>query len=275
MTSRPPSEPDPSVSFDRLRTEMARLEEQLGEVPPDQVRRRSGWWRPLVAGILLLLVGILAPLAVVGQWANAQMSDTDRYLDTVAPLAGDPAVQDAVIARLTTEITTRLDVESVIQEAVTALAARGLPPRAAAGLTALSGPLVTGIDNFVENQVRRLVTSPEFEQAWVEANRQAHDQMVAVLTGEGGGAVEVSGNSVQLNLAVLIETVKKRLVDAGFTLAGRLPQISATFTLFESADLAKAQSASTCWTPSPPCFRSSPWCCSLPPLRSAGRGDTR
>ncbi len=33
------------------------------------------------------------------------------------------------------------------------------------------------------------------------------------------------------------------MVDAGFTLAGRLPQISATFTLFESADLAKAQSA--------------------------------
>jgi hypothetical protein len=35
--------------------------------------------------------------------------------------------------------------------------------------------------------------------------------------------------------------VKARLVDAGFELAARLPTVTATFTLVESADLAKAQ----------------------------------
>jgi hypothetical protein len=91
--------------------------------------------------------------------------------------------------------------------------------------------------------VTDLVGSPEFAAAWDEANRQAHGQMVAVLTGKTGEAVEVSGNSVQLNLAVLIEAVKDRLVKSGFELASRIPSVDAQIVLFESADLVKAQKA--------------------------------
>jgi hypothetical protein len=65
--------------------------------------------------------------------------------------------------------------------------------------------------------------------------------MVAVLTGEGTDTVNVSGNTVSLNLAVLIDTVKAQLVAAGFELANRIPEVNAQFTIFESADLAKAQ----------------------------------
>jgi hypothetical protein len=39
----------------------------------------------------------------------------------------------------------------------------------------------------------------------------------------------------------MIEAVKERLVSRGFTLAERIPEVNAQFTLFESADLAKAQ----------------------------------
>ena len=37
----------------------------------------------------------LAPLSVVSVWARSEVTDTDRYVDTVAPLAKDPAVQAA------------------------------------------------------------------------------------------------------------------------------------------------------------------------------------
>jgi hypothetical protein len=95
----------------------------------------------------------------------------------------------------------------------------------------------------VNTQVRRIVTSEQFASAWETANREAHGQMVALLTGETGAAVEVSGNSVQLNLAVVIDTVKQLLIDQGFALAERIPEVSAEFVLFESADLEKAQTA--------------------------------
>src|SRR6185295_2121154 len=120
------------------------------------------------------------------------------------------------------EIVSRLDIPGLTSQAVDALQSQGLPPRVADGLTALSVPLTNGVDNFIKDRVTRIVKSPQFEQAWVEANRSAHTQMVAVLTGKDTDQVTVTDNAVSINLAVLIETVKKQLVDAGFTRAANL-----------------------------------------------------
>ena len=203
--------------------------------------RRTGWWRPWVAGVLITIGALLAPLSIVATWAHDEVSDTDRYVATVAPLGSDPAVQNAIIDRITTEIFARLDVKAVTNEAVDALAAQGLPPRVADSLRALSTPLANGVRSFVTERVTRIIKSPEFDDAWVAANREAHTQLVAVLTGEGTDTVNVTGNTVSLNLAVVIDTVKAQLVNAGFELADRIPEVNAQFTIFESADLAKAQ----------------------------------
>jgi hypothetical protein len=88
------------------------------------------------------------------------------------PLAHDPAVQDAIVSRVTDTIFTRLDVAALTQEAVAALAAQGLPTRVANGLDGLSRPLASGVRSFVAERVRRFVRSPEFVDAWVRANRQ-------------------------------------------------------------------------------------------------------
>jgi len=225
---------------EQLRAEVDRLRAEV-TTPLETAEPRSSWWRRILVALCIVLAAVLAPLAVVATWAHDFMSDTDRYVETVAPLADDPHIQDVVITRISNAITSRLDIEAVTQEAVDALASRGLPPRAAASLSALLPALDNGVDGFINTQVRKLVESKEFAAAWETANREAHSQMVAVLTGKTGEAVEVKGNSVQLNLAVLIDTVKARLVERGFTLAERLPEVNAQFTLFESADLAKAQ----------------------------------
>ena len=232
----------------RLKAELARLQTELSEARQDTVpvpvharEERHGWWRALVATICLVLVAILAPLAIVASWAHDEISDTDRYVETVTPLASNPAVQRAIADRVTTELFNRLDVKAVTQDAIDALSARGLPPRASASLSALATPLANGIREFVNKQVLRFLETPEFEQAWVAANREAHRQMVAVLTGETGGTIEVKGNAVNVNLAAVINAVKTRLEDRGFGLASKIPTVNAQFTIFESADLAKAQ----------------------------------
>jgi hypothetical protein len=238
----PAQDPAAEARLEQLRNEVARLETELGEPPADPpVRARGGWWRTPVVALCLLLVAITAPLAVVATWAHDQVGDTDRYVETVAPLAHDPAVQAAVSARISDALLERLDVRAVTDQAIAALTARGVRPGVAVSLRALTTPLVNGITQFVETQVTKLVESDAFAQAWEQANREAHAQMVAVLTGKGGDAVEVSGGTVSLNLAVVIDAVKTQLVDQGFTLASRIPEVTATFTLFESADLVKAQ----------------------------------
>jgi hypothetical protein len=230
-----PSSADSLAELERLRGEVSRLEGRLGR------RARTARWRTALTVVCLVLLAIVAPLTIVATWAHDQVADTDRWVSTVAPLADDPAVQSAVSERLTEEIVALLDVRAVTEEAVDALAEQGLPTTVATNLRALGTPLAQGVENFVSQQVSRLVGSDEFAEAWSAANREAHAQMVAVLTGEEGGAVEVEGNAVQLNLAVLIDAVKARLVEAGFALAERIPEVTAQFTLFESADLAKAQ----------------------------------
>jgi hypothetical protein len=241
MTARPAGD---VAEVDRLRAEVARLEQELqATTATSSTKRGGGWWRGPIVALCLVLVGVLAPLSILATWAHDEVSDTDRYVETVAPLAQSPEVQAAVTTRLTDRIMGLLDVEAVTQDAVDALAARGLRPRAVASLTALSGPLTQGVETFVGNQVGRIVGSDEFADAWAQANRVAHTQMVAVLSGETGEAVQVTGGTVQLNLGVVIDRVKERLLDTGFTLASRIPQVSAEITLFQSDELARAQTA--------------------------------
>jgi hypothetical protein len=238
----PAQDPEAEARLAELRAEVSRLETELGEPPtPPPARARGGWWRTPVVALCLVLVAVLAPLAVVATWAHDQIGDTDRYVQTVAPLAHDPSVQAAVSTRISNALLERLDVRAVTDRAIEALTRQGIRPGVATSLRALTTPLVSGVQTFVQTQVTKLVESDAFAQAWEQANTEAHAQMVAVLTGKGSDAVSVSGNTVSLNLAVLIDTVKTQLVDQGFTLASRVPTVNATFTLFESTDLAKAR----------------------------------
>ena len=104
-------------------------------------------------------------------------------------------------------------------------------------------PITEQVRTFVREQALRFVSSPEFEDAWIEANRQAHGQLVSMLTGESDGTVAVRNGAVQVNLAAVINAVKLRLEDRGLGLVSRLPEINAQFTVFQSTDITRAQRA--------------------------------
>jgi hypothetical protein len=213
-------------------------------VPVDTAPKvRGGAWRTVVATLLIILAAVLAPLAVVATWADDQVSDTDRYVETITPLASDPALQRAVADRVANEVVARLDLASLTDDVEQALSDRGLPPRLSAAVGALAVPITEQVRTFVEEQTLKFVSSQAFEDAWIEANRQAHNQMVALLTGESDGAVEVRNGAVQVNLAAVINAVTQRLEDRGLRLASRIPEINAQFTVFQSADITRAQTA--------------------------------
>ncbi|WGL50379.1 hypothetical protein P5P86_10405 [Nocardioides sp. BP30] len=234
-----PSESD-AERLRRLRAEVTGLEARLGE-PTGRRTARGGWWRGPTVALCLVLLGVVAPLSIVAAWAHDEISDTDRYVSTVAPLARDPQLQRAISTRITREIASRIDVSGLTASAAAALQQRGAPPAAAAGLRALSRPLADALDGWIGTQVHTIVSSGAFATAWDEANRQAHSQMVAVLTGKTDGITQVQDGAVTIDLAAFIATVKEQLVAAGFGLAANIPTIDARFTVFESTDLDKAQ----------------------------------
>jgi hypothetical protein len=200
-------------------------------------------WRTILAVVLIVVGCVLAPLAGVAVWARNQVTNTDRYVRTVAPLASDLAIQAAIADQITAQIFTYLDVQGLTNQTVDALAARGLRPRVADQLRGFAAPLASGIQGFVRTEVGKIVQSQAFADAWVQANRVAHQALVKALTGQGGGAVTVEGDTVNLNLAPFIQTVKQRLVASGFGLAARIPEVNASFVLFDVKNLSRARSA--------------------------------
>jgi hypothetical protein len=199
-------------------------------------------WRTIVATLLIVVGCVLAPLSVAAVWTRNQVTNTDRYVTTVAPLADDPAIQNAIADQITAQVFNYIDVQGLTNQAVDALAERELTPVLADQLRALAVPIADGVQSFTRSQVGKVVESDAFADAWVQANRVAHQELVAALTGEGGGSVTVENDTVSLNMAAFIETVKQRLVESGFSVASRIPTVNASFVLFQSEDITRARS---------------------------------
>jgi hypothetical protein len=249
MGTRPGLTEEERAELERLRAEVVALRAQTqaaaggGEKPRGPVaaggRQR---WRTIVATLLIVVACVLAPLSVAAIWTRNQVTNTDRYVATVSPLASDPAIQAAITDQITTQVFTYIDVQGLTNQAVDALAERGLTPALADQLRALAVPIANGVQSFTRSQVARVVESDAFADAWIQANRVAHAELVAALSGDGGGSVTVENDTVSVNLAAFIEVVKQRLVESGFSVAARIPEVNASFVLFQSEDITRARS---------------------------------
>src|SRR5271165_2089068 len=225
------------AELERLRAETAELHHQTEASPR---HRRHFSWRALVAVILIVLGCVLAPEAVIGVWAGNLVSNTDRYVATVQPLIDDPAIQNVLTDKITNQITSRLDVTGLINQASTQLNAKGLT-RISSLLTTFGPQIASSVNGFIHSTVHSIITSHAMEVAWVQVNTIAHQSLVNVLSGQNGGTVSAKNGQVVLNLGPLIAVAKQQLLARGFSLANSIPTINATVPLFEAKDLAKAQ----------------------------------
>ncbi|WP_407837912.1 LPXTG cell wall anchor domain-containing protein [Streptomyces sp. DSM 116496] len=213
-----------------LRARVATLEAERLSRPP---RHRA---KSFLAALLIVLGCVLAPLGIVAAWAADEVGDTDRYVATVAPLASDPAVQDAVADRVTDALMTRIDLASLLSD--TAPEDRPLLEKA---LGKLGDSLEGAVRSFVHDKARAVTGSDAFATLWTEANRKIHTSVDKALTGSGGGAVSLEGDTVTLDLGPVVDLVKQRLVDEGMQAAGRIPEIHTDFTLVRSDEIGKVK----------------------------------
>ncbi len=237
---------DEKSELEQLRARVAELETDPTSAGDGTVagRRPAGHagWRAPVSAVMIILGCVLAPLSVASVWTNAMISDTNRYVTTVAPVIDSPAVQSALTTQVTAAVMDNLDVQTLTAQTLQAIAKQpNVPPRVAASLPALTVPLVNGIEGFTRTQVAKVLASPQFAQVWDQVNRVAHAQVVKLLEGNQGGAVTTQGDTVTLNLAPVVAAVKARLVSQGFGLANNIPVVNRSFVLAESSSISRAQ----------------------------------
>lgn len=193
-------------------------------------RRSRGW---AVLSAVLIVVGlILAPISVVSSWAKVQLSSTDQFVATFAPLADDPAVQSYVSAQVVAAIEEQVDIPAITGEVFDGLSELGLPPRAAAALQLLKAPAAVGVQNLVTTAVDRLIASDAFSDIWAAALRVSHRQLTATLQGDTNAALSISGSGqLGVQLGPIIDEVKSRLVADGFAFAANLPSVQRTVVI--------------------------------------------
>lgn len=199
-------------------------------------------WRAVSAAIVLALACVLAALSVASVWASTMVSDTDRYVAAVAPLAEDPEVRAALADTVTTAVTSNLGVEEGARSALEAITGQpDIPPGLASAIPDLAAPVDRAIEDATRARVETLLASPRFPVLWTEANRATHQQVVAMLEGTPGGVVSAQDAAITLNLAPIVAAVQADLVDRGFGLARAIPVVDRSFVLAESPVIARGQ----------------------------------
>ncbi len=208
--------------------------------------------RRIIATVLIVLTALMSIVTLISGYVRADLLTTDGYVQIVGPLARDPAVQAQVIDATTAAVVDNIPVDDLTADALEVL--RAGDGRLAQLLNsdrrvaeALNG-LLSGLGPLLQNQLEtvtrraaeRVVHSDRFADLWVEANRRAHAAALAALRDEGS-VLRTDGGEVRIDITVIVEAVKQRLVDNGFTLAERIPVADREIVLVSSAELAKAQ----------------------------------
>lgn len=232
--SGPTEQPDAEA----LQREVAALRERntaLEDMHNRSPAQRTGRVARSTGAVILIVLGVLclvlSPLAI---WGRNLVLNTDRYVATLKPVASNAGVQDAVISAVEKQVSEHLDVKAYVADV--------LPPRAA---QALGAPLQSAVNGLVTNVTTRFVRSDAFQTLWVEVNRLAHEEIVYVLTGHRppGSALTLNHGRIQLDLSVIVEKVKDKLVAAGLTVAQNVPAVGATIEIANLKGLDTARRA--------------------------------
>jgi len=156
---------------------------------------RQPFWRRFLVGFLVVVVCVLTPVALTTVWLRSTLLDNDQFVSTLAPLADDPAVQQALANRVTNALINGTDLEAKIKDA--------LPQRAKPAAPFIAG----GAQQFVQTISLDLIQSDRFQHLWDEMLRRAHSQVVAVLQGKGSDRISTKNGQIVLRVGPVAQKV--------------------------------------------------------------------
>jgi Short C-terminal domain len=181
---------------------------------------KSRRWLPTA---IVLVATLIAFLSIFAIWVKRQALETETWTDTSTELLENEVIRDAIAGFLVTELYDNVDVEAEI--------ANQLPPQAAA----LAGPVAGGIRQVADEAARRALERPEVQALWEDANRAAHERLLAVIDDEAE-ALATEGGSVNLDLSVILEQITAEL-GVGENLASKIPEGAAQLPVMDADDL--------------------------------------
>ena len=191
------------------------------------VAARSDRLRRTVVIALVVLATVATLGSVLAVWIHRQVLNTDVYVRTSASLLANPTIRTAVSNYTVDELYRRVDVETELQDVLPDDADR----YSKAGAAALRPIAYEVVDRALRTSV--------LASLWERANREAHAQLVSIVTG-GNDSVSTEGGVVRLGLRPIVIEATKR-VGFGEDLAAKVPSDTGQIEVLRSDELGSVQ----------------------------------
>jgi hypothetical protein len=179
-------------------------------------------WVLFAVGTLVILVGSLT------LWVRRQALDTDSWVKTSSQLLEDDDVRAALSVYIVDQLYANAEPQEVLEQQLP----ENLQGLAGPIAGALRQPAVEGVDRFLQR--------PRVQNLWEEANRVAHQELLAVLNDETRGNITTGEGTVTLHLRTLVVNIGNEL-GFGEQLDARLPPDAGGIVLLQSDQLEAAQ----------------------------------
>lgn len=190
--------------------------------PPSPGRRSAlGAVRSISVGVLFVLACLALLLSTTTWWLHDTVLSTDRFVALTAPMAEDPAVQEALTDATTEQLDQLLEL----------------------------GPIGRYVVSGIAGEV---YASDQFATVWERLMRGFHTQVVAVLRNERSVATIEDGRLV-LNLFPIMAAISERVNALGLSIGDQTLTLP-TFTDPEDADASRAELAAALGRPLAPTF---------------------
>jgi len=177
----------------------------------------------LVYAILTLAL-ILLLISSLTVWAKRQALQTDNWVDTSSQLLQNQQIRDAAAEEMVNALFTQTD----IQQRITAALPADLKP--------LGAPAVGLVRQAAVPAAEELLARPFVQKLWQDANRLAHEKMIAILEGNEDGRITTTNGEVTLDLHPLVVQLASRL-----GVAADIPSNVGVIPILKSDQLKNAQ----------------------------------
>lgn len=183
--------------------------------------------RRRIVKVLVVLGSLLAFLSVFAIWVERQALNTDDWVQTSGRFLQNEDIRHALSNYMVDQLYENVDIELELED------------RLPKDLKELAGPAAGGLRQVLGDGVEKVLETSTAENLWEDANRAAHEQLLAVIENKKE-AVETANGEVTLNLGSLITNLAGQ-IGLARTIAEKLPPDAAQIHILKSDQLKTAQ----------------------------------
>ncbi len=183
----------------------------------------SGRHRPrrIASVVMVVLTAVFALASVIGVWVHRSVYNESEFTAVVTPVASDSQVLDPLATYLTVQALEAIDLRGRIQGTL-GLLESVLPGDLGSRLEALSAPLTSAAQGFVQQKVQDYLHSDSFRELFNKLVVTAHGKLVALIKGDYSQLPNLSttGPTVTLNTIPIVAEILRRVAQGAADLVG-------------------------------------------------------